>query len=163
MAVISPRHVASLFVVCVALWLLLSGQSKPLLLGLGLASVVLTLFVALRMEILDHESHPLALSPKLVVYWIWLAGQVVLSSLAVSLAVLAPRGRVAPATARIATGERSDIGHTIFANSITLTPGTVSMAVEDGFIEVHSLNGENIASLQQGEMLRRIPDPGRPS
>ena len=158
---ISARHAASLFVVCGALWLLLSWQTKPLLLGLGLASVVLTLIVALRMEILDHESHPLALSPKLLRYWVWLGGQVVLSSLAVSLAVVAPRGRIAPATARIPTGERSDIGCTIFANSITLTPGTVSMIVEDSFIEIHSLNGDNIASLHQGEMLRRIPDPGR--
>ena len=142
-------------------WFLLSGQTKPLLLGLGLASVLLTVFIAVRMEIIDHESHPLALSGKLFVYWLWLGWQMVLSAFSVTLAVFAPRSRVAPATAQIPTGARSDIGRVIFANSITLTPGTVAIRVEDDFIEIHSIDQANIANLQQGEMLNRIPDPGK--
>ncbi|KJS03979.1 MAG: hypothetical protein VR73_15980 [Gammaproteobacteria bacterium BRH_c0] len=158
---ISKKHIAGLIGLCLVAWFLLSGQTKPLLLGLGLASVLLTVFIAVRMEIIDHESHPLALSGKLFVYWLWLGWQMVLSAFSVTLAVFAPRSRVAPATAQIPTGARSDIGRVIFANSITLTPGTVAIRVEDDFIEIHSIDQANIANLQQGEMLNRIPDPGK--
>lgn len=160
---ISVKHVCSLFALCIGLWLLLSGHTAPLLLFLGMVSALLTVFVAVRMEIIDHESHPLSLSGKLFTYWIWLLGQIVLSACSVILAVIAPRNRVQLSTARIPTGKRSDIGRVIYANSITLTPGTVSMGVGSDFIEVCSINKANIESLEQGEMLRRIPDPGKTS
>ena len=158
---ISARHVCGLFALCVGVWLLLSGHTKPLLLGLGLASCLVTVGLALRMEIIDHESHPLSLSGKLFTYWFWLAGQILSSALCVIAAVISPRGRVELSTAKLPIGKRSDIGKVIYANSITLTPGTVSMRVEDDFIEVCSINRSNIASLEQGEMLRRVPDPGK--
>lgn len=160
---ISVKHIVSLFALCVVVWLLLSGQTKPLLLGLGLLSVVVTVFVAVRMEIIDHESHPLALSGKLFTYWLWLGGQILLSAWSVTLAVIAPGKRVNPATAKIPTGNRSDIGRVIFANSMTLTPGTVTIRVAADHIEIHSLDLANIDSLKQGDMLRRVPDPGKPS
>jgi len=160
---ISARHAAGLFGLCALLWWLLSGLTAPVLLGLGLLSCVVVVSVAMRMEIIDHESHPLALSGKLLTYWLWLLGQIFTSSANVILAIFAPKHRVAVTSARIPLDKRSDIGRVIYANSITLTPGTVAMRVEDDFIEVCSINQANIDSLLQGEMLRRIPDPGQRS
>ena len=50
------------------------------------------------------------------------------------------------------------MGRAIYANSITLTPGTVSMSVEDGEIQVHALTLESGQAVEEGEMDRRITD-----
>jgi len=157
---ISRKHAFSLWALCLALWFLLSGHTAPLLLGLGVLSAAITVFIALRMEIIDHESHPLALSHKLVPYWFWLAGQTVRAALKVSRIVLSRRPQIDSVVGNIPTGERSDIGRAIFANSITLTPGTVTLNVWEQHIEVYAISHENLKELQRGEMLRRIPDPG---
>lgn len=141
-------------------WLLLSGQVKPLLLGLGLASALLTVFVALRMEIIDQESHPLSHTPRLLRYWLWLAVQTVKAGLSVSCLILARHPRIDPVIGTVPTGDRSPIGRVIFANSITLTPGTLSLNVHERHVEVYALTPENLSELQSGDMLRRIPDPG---
>ena len=54
-----------------AVWLLLSGHLEPLMLGLGLASVLLTVILIRRMTLIDHESYPLHLSTKMPAFFIF--------------------------------------------------------------------------------------------
>lgn len=157
---LSFKHIVSLSIVLSVAWFLLSGYTKPLLLSLGLASVALTVSLALRMEVLDHESHPMEITSGLLIYWLWLIGQIVKSNLSVARHILSPTLKISPQLVHVPTGQRSDIGRAIYANSITLTPGTVSLDVGEDAVEVHALTREDARSLESGDMSSRVPDPG---
>lgn len=149
-------HALSLTAFLYALWLLLSGHFEPLLLALGLGSTLLVVFIAIRMEVIDRESHPFHLTLRLPVYWAWLAWEIAKANLAVARIVLTPSPPISPTVVRVKASQRSDLGQVIYANSITLTPGTVSMNLEDGHIEVHALTNDMARSLEEGDMDRRV-------
>lgn len=149
-------HALSLAGGLYGLWLLLSGHSEPLLLGLGLGSTAVVVVIALRMEVIDHESHPLHLTFKLPAYWLWLGWEIIKANLAVARIVLSPGPPISPTVVRVNASQRSELGQVIYANSITLTPGTVSMSLDDGRIEVHALSQDMARSLEQGDMDRRV-------
>jgi len=151
----AAKHAVSLFVTLYALWLLLSGHwTDPLLLGLGAASAALAVFIAWRMEGLDHEGVPVVVSLNALAYWPWLLWQIVLANLAVARCILDP-GRIGPRMAWVPASQKSDLGKVIYANSITLTPGTIAVQVEGGRILVHALESGGIDDLREGEMDRR--------
>lgn len=156
----SLKHTLSLSVGLYALWLLLSGHYTGLLLTLGAASTALTVFLALRMEVLDRESHPIELSKQLPGYWLWLLREIVISNWAVVRRILQARPDISPTVVDVPTGKRSDVGRTILANSITLTPGTVSLDVRSDTVRVHALTRAGAEHLLAGHLDRRVPDIG---
>ncbi len=80
---------ASLAIFLSLLWLLLSGYfTEPLLLGLGVASVLSVVFITYRMGALDPEGHPVHLIPRALVYWPWLLKEIVMANIDVAKAVL---------------------------------------------------------------------------
>lgn len=133
------RNLVSLFVLLALLWLALSGVYKPLLLGLGLASVGFALWISRRMDLLGNEHAPGMFSWRLPVYWAWLVGQIALSNLHVARLVLTP-GKIAPRVLKLPVKQASDAGKVTFANSVTLTPGTVTLALEGDELTVHALD-----------------------
>lgn len=140
-----------------AFWLLLSGHFTVLLTALGALSVVLVIWIVRRMDIVDHESLPLHLSPRHTPqYSLWLAGKVLQSALAVARQVWSPRGALQPVVDRTPTRDLPELSQVIYANSITMTPGTLSLSVDDEGIEVHSLQRSGISELQAGGMLTRV-------
>ena len=140
-------------------WLLLSGHFEPLLLGLGLVSVALTLFLAHRMNVIDHESYPLHLTTRLPAFFIYLLKEIVLSNIDVVKRILSPRrDAISPQLFEVPLPQQSDLGRAIYANSITLTPGTVSIALTDDTIIVHALSKEAAEALATGQMAGNIPD-----
>jgi multicomponent Na+:H+ antiporter subunit E len=146
----------ALFIILAVLWLLLSGLYKPVLLTLGLASCVLVVWLVRRFETIDHESVPLSLGWRIVPYWLWLLKEIVLSSLAVTRIVLAPTLRISPRMVKVASLPRSEVVRVVLGNSITLTPGTLTTAIDDdGVITVHALTAEAAADVLAGEMNRR--------
>lgn len=149
-------HVISLAVVCYGLWLLLSGHYVPLLLSLGALSVAIVVIVALRMDVIDREGHPIHLTAKALLYWPWLLWEIVKANVDVTRRILAPRMPISPTVVRLRASQRSELGRVIYANSITLTPGTVSMDIERDTITVHALTREAAQALRSGEMDRRV-------
>jgi len=150
-------HAIKLGVVLYALWILLSGHFDPLLLGLGLLSTVFVVLIALRMDVVDHEGQPFHLrSTALLGYWAWLGWEVIKSNLDVTRRILDPRMPIEPTLTRLKATQGTDLGRVIYANSITLTPGTVALNVEDDAIEVHALSREAAQALEAGEMDRRV-------
>lgn len=143
-------------------WLTLSGHfDSSLLLGLGAASVLVTYFLTARMGILDIEASPYAMIPRLLPYLGWLSGEIVKANLAVVKAVLRSDLEVTPKLVKIPAVPESNLGKAIFANSITLTPGTVSVDLEDNEILVHALIREFAdpkALTGMGERVRRSVD-----
>jgi multicomponent Na+:H+ antiporter subunit E len=150
-------HALSLGIFLGALWVLLSGYFTPLLLFFGLVSVCLVVYLALRMDVVDHEGHPVHLKIRLTIsYWLWLLKEIVISNIDVCRRILSPGMPISPIVIRIKSTQATGLGHVIYANSITLTPGTVSMNVDGDVIEVHALTGEGAANLEAGEMNRRV-------
>jgi multicomponent Na+:H+ antiporter subunit E len=150
-------HTFSLAFTLFSLWLLLSGHlSESLLLALGLASVILVVITVRRMETLDHEGHPVHLSRRVLVYWPWLIKEIVLANIDVGKAILRFRVPVAPTVFSVRASQRSELARVIYANSITLTPGTVTIAVDGDRLTIHALTPGAVEGLEGGEMDRRV-------
>ncbi len=146
----------SLGLVLFAVWLLLSGIFEPLLLGLGLGSCLAVVLIVRRMDVLDREGHPIHLGWRALAYWVWLAREIVAANFDVARRILDPRLPIDPKIIRVKTSQRSELGQVIYANSITLTPGTVSMRVSEDSILVHALASQPAADLESGDMDRRV-------
>lgn len=152
----SPRYAVALALALAVTWLVWSGHFDLLLLSLGAASCLLVVALALRMGIVDREAAPLHLPIGLVTYIPWLVWEIVKANLDVALRILRPDLPIDPRVIRVKAGQSSDIARTIYANSITLTPGTVSIETEGEVITVHALTAESAAGVLSGEMDRRV-------
>jgi multicomponent Na+:H+ antiporter subunit E len=135
----------------------LSGYATGLLLGLGAASVLFSLWLAMRMDVIDRESHPLHISIGLLRFWALLARDIVISNLQVMRLVFSPRSALSPEVVRVPMRHTSDLAQVLLANSITLTPGTVTMHIEDGRLVVHALTRSTADDIRAGTMERRVP------
>ena len=141
------------------LWVLLSGQYSPLYLGLGLASVAFVAWIVRRMEHADGARLEVRLRVLATLrYGIWLFGQIVRANVEVARLALSPGMRVNPVVLRVPARQRTEVGRVLFANSITLTPGTVSVHLGEEEVEVHALTAGAAASLAGGEMGRRVAE-----
>ena len=149
-------HALSLGCVLFGTWLLLSGHYDPLLIGLGLASCATVVYFTHRMDVIDHEGHPVHLTWRGAVYWPWLMAEIGKANIDVARRILTPGRSISPTLLRVRATQRTDLGRVIFANSITLTPGTVSVDVGEGEILVHALSRDGADELAQGEMDRRV-------
>lgn len=143
---------ASLFV----FWLVLSGHYTPFLLAMGVLSALLVLVLLRRMDAVDVETVPLHLRAWLPIYWAWLAIEVVKSSFAICRVILGRQSDVAQSFILVPTSQRSEMARVIFANSITLTPGTVTVESEDRRFIVHAINEAAADKGALAEMGRRV-------
>ncbi|MEW8508111.1 MAG: Na+/H+ antiporter subunit E [Candidatus Thiodiazotropha sp.] len=137
-------------------WLLLSGHTGLLLLSLGLGSVVLVLWLIRRMDRSDQATAKMIFSIGFLRYLTWLIGQVLLSNIDVARRVWDPKMPINPASGRIDVSLKTPLLKVIYANSITLTPGTVTMEVGDDYFVIHALNAVDIEALKAGEMEGRL-------
>ena len=137
-------------------WILLSGHWSFFLLSLGIASVVITVLCGIRLKIVDTESVPVHLLPGLIRYTPWLIGQIIQSSLHVARRVLSPTLPISPTIIHIDTQQTDALNSVSYANSITLTPGTISLDVGKDQIEVHALTRESADGLKNGLMAKKV-------
>ena len=138
------------------LWLLLSGHYQPLLLGLGVASTIVVVLIARRMDLIDREGHPIHLSWRFLLYIPWLLWEIVKANIDIARVIVRPKMAIGPSVLRLKGTQESELGHVIYANSITLTPGTVTIGLEEGVLSVHALTREAAEGLKSGDMDRRV-------
>jgi len=151
------KHSIALFFLLMSVWLLNSGHYTVLITSFGVASCLLVVWLSRRMGIVDDEGVPIHLLPRLPRYLPWIAKEVVKSNLDVSRRVLSlGRPNVSPRLFDAPTTQQSDLGRVLYANSITLTPGTVSIRVHGTKITVHAIADEVADDLLEGEMDRRV-------
>ena len=150
-------HALTLGLGLFGLWLLLSGHyDSPLLLTLGVSSCIAVVFIAQRMDVVDHESVPLQVRFGFIGYLAWLTKEIVRVNFAVAKIIISPSLPLSPLLFRVKTSQKTDVGRVTHANSITLTPGTISVEVEDDGIVVHALTGDFASDTANGEMDRRV-------
>ncbi len=150
------RYLISLAIVLSLLWLGISGVYKPLLFMLGAGSVAFVVWMSRRMDVVGVEHNPVLYSWRLPVYWLWLLWEIVKSNIEVARAALNPRELVRPSVVRVPMKLDSAVAKVTYANSVTLTPGTVTLLLEDDYLEAHALLESSAASLRSGEMERKI-------
>ena len=149
----------SLGIVLFATWMLLSGKfslDHGLVLGLGIASVILVVLIAVRMDVVDHEGHPIHLTLRFIGYWFWLMVEIAKAGIDVTRRIWSPSLPISPAMYILTAGQPGELGQVIYANSITLTPGTVTVRLDGGDIMVHAITREAGDDLASGEMDRRV-------
>jgi len=140
-------------------WILLSGHYDPLLLGLGITSVGLTVYLVRRMGILDHESFPIHLISRFPVFFAYIFGEILKSNIDVLKRILSWNEKaVSPRIEEFPLPQKTDLGRVIYANSITLTPGTVSVELTKDSVIVHALAKDIADDLSTGAMARAIPE-----
>lgn len=132
-------YFVGLFVALVVFWVTMSGLFKPIIVAMGAASIVVTLFLSARLDVVDKESSPYIRLPVFLAYWVWLLKEIIKANIVVIRACLRANLDIDPALVKVRTTCRSDLAKTTFANSITLTPGTVTLAVEGDRMLVHAL------------------------
>lgn len=124
------------------LWLAMSGVYKPLVIGFGVISALISVWVVRRMDdAADADRLQVDLRPLgLIKYLGWLLVEIAKSNWAVTKVILSGDMPMRQNFFTAPFTQKTDLGQTIFANSITLTPGTISVEVEDGKFWVHALN-----------------------
>ena len=150
------KHTISLSLTLGAFWLLNSGYNTPLMLSLGVVSVAFVIYLAHRMDVVDHEYQPVHLTAKLPGYYVWLGKEIILANISVVKHVWLGNQTISPTLATLKASQITDMGRVIYATSITLTPGTVAVNLTGDQIVVHALLRENIEALAAGEMDRRV-------
>ncbi len=151
------RSTIALFVVLMAVWLLNSGHYTPMMISFGVGSCLFVVWLSRRMGIVDDEALPVRLIPRAFGYAQWLAKEVFTANLDVARRVLTPwKLDISPTLFHAKTTQASDLGRVLYANSITLTPGTVSVLVHGRSIWVHAIADEVAEDLMEGEMDRRV-------
>lgn len=156
-------HSLSLFVSLALFWLLLSGFFTPFLLAAGAGCSLAVVWLAHRMDVVDHEGHPIQLGPRALFYWPWLFKEIVKSAWDVTRIILHPRLPISPTLVRFAPSQRTDVGLVIHAQSITLTPGTITIEAGPREFLVHGLTRAGAQGVVGSEMDRRVTAcEGRP-
>lgn len=148
----------SLLLVLAVFWLLNSGQYSLLMLMFGCASIFFVRFLTAKMTVVDRESLPIYLSPNIFGYLLWLCKEIILANLTVLQKIWFGNKSLSPTFTKISISQTTDMGKVIYANSITLTPGTVAVDLKDNQILVHALDYKSVESLELGEMDTRVTE-----
>ena len=136
-------------------WLALSGHYTPLLLSFGVGSCVLVVYIAHRMDVIDHEGVPFHVMGRLLTYVPWLLKEIFVANLEVAKVILDPKLPISPRMVVFHGSQQTDLGRAIYANSITLTPGTITTGVEGQDFQIHALRAADLESEEQADMDRR--------
>ncbi len=150
-------RILGLWVILFIGWLLLSGHwESRLLLIFGAGTCTLAVYVAVRMRTLDAESVPFHLAGRALAYIPWLLWQILRSNVRVARMILSPRLSLDPAVVQFRSSQKTDLGRFIYANSITLTPGTVTTGINGDDFEVHAIARSEVDGSEENEMNRRV-------
>ena len=137
-------------------WLALSGHFTEFLIGVGVAASLLCLAVANRMGTVDAEGVPVQLSLGAITYIPWLLWEIVKAAWAVTRIIIDPRLPISPTMTKLTATQTTTTGISVYANSITLTPGTITTGVDGNTLTVHAIEVGGADDLEAGGMDARV-------
>ncbi|PLX05965.1 MAG: hypothetical protein C0596_15835 [Marinilabiliales bacterium] len=138
--------IKSFFIITIVLfsiWILLNNSLDPVLLIIGAGvSILIALLFCTKCSVFSQ----IKLSPKSlffsIAYIFVFIIELIKSNLDVAYRVISPKLPINPGIVKVKTVLNTEIGLMILANSITLTPGTLSVDIRDEFIYVHWIDVE---------------------
>lgn len=137
-------------------WLVLSGHYEPLILGFGVLSSLLVTFLAWRMDREDQYPFPVRIAWRAPGYVLWMLGEIFRANVTVVRIILNPRLPISPIVVPFRARMKSDFYRVIYANSITLTPGTITTGTDGEILRVHALTWHDVDGREEDEMAHRI-------
>ena len=144
----------TLFIVLFGFWLLMSGYYTPLILSLGVISCVLCVYLTIKGKFLDNETLPIYFFPRLIQYTLWLIKEILKSNIQTAKVILMKSEE--PELFSVKVTQKTNEGKVTYANSITLTPGTVTTQIKNDIFEVHALTkdfGDDVRSSDMDKMV----------
>jgi multicomponent Na+:H+ antiporter subunit E len=139
-----------------AFWLALSGHYTLWLVSAGAVSAAVCVYAAQRARVVDREGHPVELLSGAVTYYPWLIVEIVKSAWSVTRAILQPGLPISPTMTVVTANQKTASGIATFGNSITLTPGTITVGVAGKELTVHALVEDGARDLEAGGMNARV-------
>lgn len=145
------------FIILFFFWMLLSGYFDFMHLFLGVISSLFVAFISHDLIMGDVNIGRVSKNVlRFLRYLPWLLYQIVLANLDIVYRTLHPDMPIAPRIIKFKTDLKTDMGIVVLANSITLTPGTVTIDVKDGEFIVHAIAERPADDLLGGEMQARV-------
>ncbi len=144
----------TLFIVLFGFWLLMSGYYTPLILSLGVISCLLCVYLTIKGKFLDNETLPIYFFPRLIQYTLWLIKEILKSNIQTAKVIIMKSEE--PELFSVKATQKTNEGKVTYANSITLTPGTVTTQIKNDVFEVHALTkdfGDDVRSSQMDKMV----------
>jgi len=139
------------------LWVLFSGKLDVFHLGMGVLAVLFVTLMSLRLISRKEAARPRMRIFATAWYIGWLALQMILSAIHVLRVIVNPERHLDPRIVELHSPQPSNLSRILLANSITLTPGTLTVDMADGDIFiVHALTQKTAADLLADEMGRRV-------
>ena len=143
-----------LFVFYFVIWLLLSGHYDPLLLTLGVLSCITCLYVTWKAKFIDEEGLPLHLLIRLPIYTLWLFKEIIKANIDTAKIIII--NNPDPQNFSVKSSQKTEAGKVTYANSITLTPGTVTTVLDGDILEVHALSSDMADDVKSGAMDKKV-------
>lgn len=156
---LNPMSYFLSFIILLSFWLLLSGEFTPVI--LTSAVVACALVAVLSHDLLFEKGADLGSlirkAVRYILYTPWLIKEIVIANIDVARRVLSPSMPIDPCIIKFKTDLKTNLGITTLSNSITLTPGTVTLSAnKNGEYIVHALSREFADGLLSGEMQKRV-------
>ena len=144
----------TLFIVLFGFWLLMSGYYTPLILSLGVISCLLCVHLTIKGKFLDNETLPIYFFPRLIQYTLWLIIEILNSNIATAKVIIMKSEE--PELFSVKATQKTNEGKVTYANSITLTPGTVTTVLDGDILEVHALSSDMADDVKSGAMDKKV-------
>ena len=144
----------TLFIILFGFWLLMSGYYTPLILSLGVISCLLCVYLTIKGKLLDNETLPIYFFPRLIQYTLWLIKEILKSNIQTAKVIIMKSEE--PELFSVKATQKTNEGKVTYANSITLTPGTVTTQIKNDIFEVHALTkdfGDDVRSSEMDKMV----------
>ena len=136
-------------------WWLWSGHTEPMMIMFGVVSIALVLFISKRLDDQSDDNPPYRLGFRPVFYLPYILWEIVKANIDVAKVIISPSLPISPKVFRAPASQKTVIAQVIYANSITLTPGTITLDLRDGEVLVHALTHDTAAGIEEGGMNRR--------
>lgn len=144
----------TLFIVLFGFWLLMSGYYTPLILSLGVISCLLCVYLTIKGKFLDNETLPVYFFPRLIQYTLWLIKEILKSNIQTAKVIIQKSEE--PELFSVKATQKTNEGKVTYANSITLTPGTVTTQIKNDIFEVHALTKDFGDDVRNSEMDKMV-------
>jgi len=149
-------HSVGAFLSLYVFWLLLSGFFTPFLMIAGAGSALAVVLYTRRMQVLDPEGQPLQSMWSAAPFWCWLVVEILKSGWTVVRIIVDPKLPISPTLVRFKPSQKTPVGLVTHANSITLTPGTITVLAEPHEFLVHAITRDGAAGTVDSDMDRRV-------
>lgn len=158
-------HKLCMALVLFGFWMALSGRTETKFVVYGIITALVTTHITYPLLLVPNKDGSKryfvfgASLPKFIVYFLWLMWQLVLANIDVLLATTSQELEIDPKVVRFYFKVDNPMASVMLANSITLTPGTVTLNVtDDGLYEIHALTKGAAEGVLDGSMQKKVAD-----